>query len=76
MKKSRFTNEQIAFALKQAETGMPIEEVCRKLGVSQQAFHSQSPVDFRPLGSHGHLSQPANGSVNRKMLAVPQRSYS
>ena len=33
MKKSRFTNEQIAFALKQAESGVPIEEVCRKLGV-------------------------------------------
>lgn len=39
MKKSRFTNEQIAFALKQAEAGTPIEEVCRKLGVSQQTFY-------------------------------------
>ena len=39
MKKSRFTNEQIAFALKQAETGTPIEEVCRKIGVSQQTFY-------------------------------------
>ena len=39
MKKSRFTNEQIAFALKQAETGTPVEEVCRKLGVSQPTFY-------------------------------------
>lgn len=39
MKKSRFTNEQIAFALKQAEMGTPIEEVCRKIGVSQQTFY-------------------------------------
>lgn len=38
MKKSRFTEEQIAFALKQAEAGTPIVEVCRKLGVSQQTF--------------------------------------
>ena len=38
MKKSRFTNEQIAFALKQAESGVAVEEVCRKLGISQQTF--------------------------------------
>ena len=39
MKKSRFTEQQIAFALKQAETGLPVEEVCRKLGISQQTFY-------------------------------------
>lgn len=39
MKKSRFTNEQIAFALKQAESGTPVEEVCRKLGISQPTFY-------------------------------------
>ena len=39
MKKSRFTNEQIAFALRQAESGTAIEEVCRKLSISQQAFY-------------------------------------
>ena len=40
MKKSKFTDQQIAFALKQAETGTPLEEVCRKLGISQQTFLS------------------------------------
>lgn len=39
MKKSRFTHEQFAFALKQAESGVPVEEVCRKLGISQQTFY-------------------------------------
>lgn len=39
MKKSKLTDQQIAFALKQAETGTPVEEVCRKLGVSQQTFY-------------------------------------
>lgn len=39
MKKSKFTNEQIAFALRQAKSGTPIDEVCRKLGVSQQTFY-------------------------------------
>ena len=34
MKKSRFTNEQIAFALQQAEAGTPVTEICRKMGAS------------------------------------------
>ena len=38
MKRKRYTNEQIAFALRQAETGTTVEEVCRKLGVSEAIF--------------------------------------
>jgi putative transposase len=39
MRKSKFTNEQIAFALKQAETGTPIKEVCRQMGITEQTFY-------------------------------------
>lgn len=39
MRKSRFTEEQIAFALRQSETGVPVSEVIRKLGVSEQTFY-------------------------------------
>jgi putative transposase len=39
MKRSRYTEEQIAFALKQADLGTPISDVCRKLGVSEQTFY-------------------------------------
>ena len=39
MKKSRFTDEQIAFALRQAETGTPVKEVIRKMGISEQTFY-------------------------------------
>ena len=39
MKKSKYTEEQIAFALKQAELGTPIPEVCRKLGIAEQTFY-------------------------------------
>lgn len=37
--KKRFSEEQIAFALRQAEGGTPVTEVCRKLGVSEQSFY-------------------------------------
>lgn len=40
MKKSRFTEEQIAYALKQAELGIAVSEVCRKLGVSEATFYN------------------------------------
>ena len=33
MKKSRYTEEQIAFALKQAETGTSVAEVNRRMGI-------------------------------------------
>jgi putative transposase len=40
MKKKRYTDEQIAFALKQAETGTPVAEVCRKMGISDATFYN------------------------------------
>lgn len=40
MKKSKFSDEQIAFALKQAETGTRVEEICRKLGISEATFYN------------------------------------
>ena len=39
MKRKQFTEEQIAFALRQAEAGTSVEEVCRKLGISEPTFH-------------------------------------
>jgi putative transposase len=38
MKKSKFTEEQIAFGLRQAETGTRVAEVCRKMGISEQTY--------------------------------------
>jgi putative transposase len=38
MKKSRFSEQQIAFILKQAEDGTTVEEVCRKAGISIQTY--------------------------------------
>ena len=40
MKKSKFTESQIVFALKQAETGTKTDEICRQMGVSQATFYN------------------------------------
>lgn len=40
MKKTKYTDEQIAFALRQVETGTRIGEVCRKLGISEATFYN------------------------------------
>ncbi len=40
MKKSKFTDAQIAFILRQAEEGTPVAEVCRKAGISDATFYT------------------------------------
>jgi putative transposase len=56
MRSSKFTEEQIAFALKQAETGTPVMEVIRKMGITEQTFYrwkkkygGMMPSDLRRL---------------------------
>ena len=39
MKRKRYTEEQIAFALRQAEAGTPVVEVTRKMGLAEQTFY-------------------------------------
>lgn len=40
MRKSRYSDEQIAAALRQAEAGTPVTEIVRKLGVSEATFYT------------------------------------
>ncbi|KVA56906.1 Hin recombinase [Burkholderia cepacia] len=56
MKKSKFTEEKITYALKQAELGTPVAEVCRKMGISDATFYNWrtkygglSPSELRRL---------------------------
>ena len=39
MKRKRFTEAQIAFALRQAESGTPVAEITRKMGISEVTFY-------------------------------------
>ena len=39
MRKSRFSVEQIVAVLKQVEMGMPVADVTRRLGISEQTFY-------------------------------------
>jgi putative transposase len=39
MKKKQFTEAQIAFALREAESGTPVGEVIRKMGISEVTFY-------------------------------------
>lgn len=51
MRTSHYTEEQIAFALKQAELGTGVAEVCRKMDVSEATF-------FRWKQKYGGLGPP------------------
>jgi len=39
MKRSKFSEEQVSYALRQAEGGTPVADVCRQLGVSEATFY-------------------------------------
>jgi putative transposase len=80
MGKKHFTEEQIAFALRQAEAGTSVAEVIRKLGISEQTF-SRWKKRFAGLGiaelrrlrtleeEHRKLKQLAvDLSLDKKML--------
>ena len=54
MKKSRSTEQQIAFALQQAGSRTAIAEICRKLGISEQTYSLLSKLaDFRWASTRG-----------------------
>ena len=39
MKKSRYTEEQVAYALRLAESGTPVADACRQMGIAEATFY-------------------------------------
>jgi len=64
MKKSKFTEEQIAFALRQAEGGTSVGETCRKMGISEVMFYNWNKTFVDPSSSNW-IADP---SVDKAML--------
>ena len=64
MKKSRYTEEQIAFALRQGESGTPVKEVIRKLGITEQTYYRWKQK-YGGLGvSEGRVRSPSRECLN------------
>ncbi|KQU20749.1 Hin recombinase [Methylobacterium sp. Leaf94] len=68
MPRKRFANKQIAFALRQAENGVTVDEVCRRMGVSEPTFYHWKKL-FVGMGvpKVRRLKQPEdkNGKLKR-----------
>lgn len=60
MKKSRYTESQIISILKEAESGVPVAELCRKHGVSDTTFYNwrskYGGMDYTPSAQIGQNS--------------------
>ena len=80
MKRKRYTEAQIAFALRQAESGTPVIEVTRKMGISEQTFYrwkkkfaGMGVAELRRLKQHEEENKKlkqlvADLSLDKKML--------
>lgn len=69
MKKPNFTDQQTTFALKQAETGIPIDEVCRKLGISQHTLYRWNKK-FAGLGAEQLRRLKSLEEANKRLKSL------
>jgi putative transposase len=77
MKQKRYTDEQIAFALRQAESGTAVAEICRKLGVSEPTFYrwkkqfaGMGTVEIRRLKQRQGLAARRTNNAKLKRLVA------
>lgn len=68
MKKSKFTEEEIAFALKQAEIGTQDDEVCRKTEISDTTFYNWRKK-YGGSGARGRRAAEATRRREREVVA-------
>ena len=72
MRKSRFSEEQIAYALRQVESGTPATALCRKLGISEETFYR-----WKRAAGEAHRRQPGLEVLQpcrRALLDIAQRA--
>ncbi len=71
MRKSQYTDQQIAFALRQAGSGTSVEEICRKMGVSKPTFHRwKKPFAGMGVAESRRLKQLEEENANLKRLVA------
>lgn len=66
MKKTRYTEQQIAYALQLAEHGVPVKEVIRKMGITEQTFYRWKKK-YAGLGSSELRRMKQLEEENRKL---------
>jgi putative transposase len=70
MKRSKFTEAQIAFILRQAEEGAAVVEVCRKAGISEATYYNWRkkyaglmPSEMKRLRQGQAAGEPSTGDA-------------
>ena len=78
MRKSRFSDQQIALALQQVEHGASVAEVCRKLGISEQTdyrwkknFGEMAPSEIKKRKQLKDENRRLKGLVAERTLDKP-----
>ena len=74
MKKSRFSEQQIAFILRQAEEGTAVEEVCRKAGISEATYYNLAEEVRRADAVGDEAAEAARGGEQRLKKLVADLS--
>ena len=72
MTTSRFTQEQIAIAIKQHELGTRAKEMCRKLGVSDATFYACDQVDLQRSIHQCHSTAKDNQLLIARICEITQ----
>ncbi len=77
MKRSRFTDEQIAYALRQVDGGTAVADVCRQMGISEATFYVHWSLRSSRLRRHRErfLQVQSGRDESRETLTAPLQSF-